>query len=281
MLIQNRYADGRAVALQTSRDGREWTEPKLLAQFKGHYQISGLSRDGKRVGVALNYHPRGLDTRTNLYYIETPDFGRTWRDAKGDAVGVPLKDVKNASMVRDCESEGLLVYLKDIQYDSKDRPILVYLTSKHHNPGRDAGAHTWHTAHWIDGAWRIRDMTTSDHNYDFGQLYVEQDGWKLIAPVAPGSVPFMTGGEIEMWQTRDEGATWAKLKSLTHDSARHHTFVRQPLDAHDDFYAYWADGDPTKPSESSLYFTVKQGSGVWRLPVEMATEAATPERVSP
>jgi len=36
MLIQNRYADGRAVAFQTSRDGRSWTDPKLLAQFKGH-----------------------------------------------------------------------------------------------------------------------------------------------------------------------------------------------------------------------------------------------------
>jgi hypothetical protein len=86
----------------------------------------------------------------------------------------------------------------------------------------------------------------------------------------------MTGGEIEMWQTNDEGAAWAKLKSLTHDSPRHHTYVRQPLNAHDDFYAVWADGDPRKPSDSSLYFTDKRGSGVWRLPETMQSNSASP-----
>ena len=277
ILIQNRYADGRAVAYQTSGDGRAWTEPKLLAQFKGHYQISGVSRDGKRVGVAFNYHPRGLDTRTNLYYVETNDFGTTWRNAKGDVLEVPLKEVNNSALVHDYASDGLLVYLKDIQFDDADRPILVYLTSKHANPGPDAGPHAWHTAHWTGDGWRIRGVTTSDHNYDFGQLYVELDGWKLIAPLAPCNVPFMTGGEIEMWKTNDDGATWAKLKSLTHDSPRHHTFVRQPLNAHEDFYAFWSDGDPRKPSDSSLYFTNKQGSGVWRLPARMTTDVATPQ----
>lgn len=276
MLIQNRYADGRAVAFQTSRDGRSWTDAKLLAQFKGHYQISGPSRDVKRIGVAFNYHPRGLDTRTNLYYIETSDFGETWRNASGEALAVPLNDVKNVALVRDYESAGSLVYLKDIQYDASDRPILVYLTSKGSRAGPEFGPHQWHTAHWIDGAWRIRDITTSDHNYDFGQLYVEPDGWKLIAPFAPDPAPFMTGGEIETWQSRDDGAAWTKLKSLTHDSPRHHTFVRQPLHAHDDFYAFWADGDPRKASDSSLFFTDKQGSAVWRLPVEMGSDVEAP-----
>ncbi len=40
LLIQNRYTDGRAIAFQTSVGGREWSTPKLLAQFKGHYQVS-------------------------------------------------------------------------------------------------------------------------------------------------------------------------------------------------------------------------------------------------
>jgi hypothetical protein len=277
MLIQNRYADGRAVAFQTSRDGRAWSDPGLLAQFKGHYQISGVSRDGKRLGVAFNYHPRGLDTRTNLYYVETSDFGDTWRTANGEALAVPLKDVTNAALVHDYEANGLLVYLKDIQFDAGGRPILVYLTSKHHEPRPGAGPHAWHTAHWTGDGWRIRDVATSDHNYDFGQLYAEANTWKLVAPLAPGPAPFMTGGEVEMWQSSDDGATWAKLKSLTHDSPRHHTFVRQPLNPHDDFYAFWADGDPSKASDSSLYFTDKQGSGVWRLPARMTGDVAKPQ----
>ena len=272
MLIQNRYTDGRAVAFQTSADGREWSAPKLLAQFKGHYQVSAPSPDGKRIGVMFNYHPRGLDTRTNLYYLETADFGQTWCNVKGEPQDVPLKDEANATLVHDYESRGELVYLKDLQFDAAGRPILLYLTSKGHLSGEQFGPHVWHTAHWTGDAWRIRDVTQSDHNYDFGQLYLEPNGWKLIAPTDPGPQPFTTGGEIVMWTSADEGATWTKAKTLTRSSPMQHTFVRQPLNAHEQFYAYWADGDALRESESHLYFTDKEGSAVWKLPDEMKAE---------
>ena len=97
---------------------------------------------------------------------------------------------------------------------------------------------------------------TSDHNYDYGSLYLEVDGtWRLIAPTEPGPQPYCTGGEMVMWTSGDEGLSWQKSKQLTQDSKFNHTFARQPLHAHDDFYALWADGDAHQPSESSLYFT--------------------------
>jgi hypothetical protein len=280
MLIQNRYADGRAVAFQTSADGREWAAPKLLAQFKGHYQVSAPSPDGKRIGMMFNYHPRGLDTRTNLYYLETSDFGRTWTNVKGERQIVPLKDVTNAALVDERESKGELVYLKDVQFDAKGQPILVYLTSRGHLAGEQFGPHIWHTAQWTGDGWRIRDITKSDHNYDFGQLYVEPKLWTLIAPTDPGPQPYVTGGDIVMWTSPDEGATWTKQKTLTHDSPRQHTYVRQPLNAHPQFYAFWADGDPSKPSDSHLYFTDREGSHVWKLPEEMSEEFSKPEIVT-
>ena len=279
MLIQNRYTDGRAVAFQTSADGREWSAPQLLAQFKGHYQVSAPSQDGKRVGVMFNYHPRGLDTRTNLYYIETADFGRTWRNVEGEALDVPLNDVANPALVGEYETRGELVYLKDLQFDAAGRPILLFLTSKGHLAGESFGPHVWHTAHWTGDGWRMRDVTKSDHNYDFGQLYVEEGGWKLIAPTDPGPQPFVTGGDIVMWTSADEGTTWTKLKTLTHDSLRPHTFVRQPRNAHQQFYAYWADGDALRESASHLYFSDKDGSAVWQLPAEMAGESEKPQPI--
>jgi hypothetical protein len=279
MLIQNRYTDGRAVAFQTSADGRAWSEPKLLAQFKGHYQISAVSPDGRRVGVMFNYHPRGLDTRTNLYYIESNDFGATWLNVAGEQQDVPLKDVMNAALVHDHEAQGELVYLKDMQFDAKGRPILVYLTSRGHQQGEAFGPHVWRTAQWTGDTWQLREITRSDHNYDFGQLYLEGDRWKLIAPTDPGPQPFTTGGEIVMWTSSDEGATWIKTKTLTHDSPLQNTYVRQPLNAHEQFYAYWADGDANGPSDSHLFFTDKEGSAVWKLPAEMTQEFAMPERM--
>jgi hypothetical protein len=281
MLIQNRYADGRAVAYQTSADGRTWSEPKLLAKFKGHYQVSGVSPDGTRVGVMFNYHPRGLDTRTNLYYLESADFGATWRDVRGQPRDLPLVDVKNDALVDERESKGELVYLKDLQFDSAGRPILVYLTSRGHLPGERFGPHVWHTAHSTGDGWRVREITRSDHNYDFGQLYVDGGAWTLTAPTDPGPQPFTTGGEVVMWTSRDEGATWAKSKTLTRDSAVPHTYVRQPLNAHPQFHAFWADGDALRESPSHLYFTDRDGSAVWKLPAEMSGNEVKPERMPP
>ena len=82
---------------------------------------------------------------------------------------------------------------------------------------------------------------------------------------------------MELWTSQDQGASWQRRARLTHGGPYHHTYARQPVHAHDDFYAFWADGDVTKESESSLYFTDKQGTGVWRLPPAMAGDFAAPE----
>ena len=67
----------------------------------GHYQISAATPSGSKIGTALNYHPnafqgnskrKGLDWRTNLYYLETSDLGQTWQTVQGKALTLPLKD---------------------------------------------------------------------------------------------------------------------------------------------------------------------------------------------
>jgi hypothetical protein len=123
-------------------------------------------------------------------------------------------------------------------------------------------------------------MTTSGNNYDHGSLYIEEDGsWRVIAPTDPGPQAYNAGGEIVMWRSKDQGATWEKLAQLTHDSPMNHTYARRPFNAHPDFYALWADGNAREPSECSLYFTNQKGDHVWRLPRKMSAEFATPEAV--
>jgi hypothetical protein len=68
----------------TSSDGVEWSERQRLASIaRGHYQVNGAS--GEKAGSAFNYHPKkgGLNHRTNLYYIETHDLGRSWQTVDG------------------------------------------------------------------------------------------------------------------------------------------------------------------------------------------------------
>ena len=79
-----------------------------------------------------------------------------------------------------------------------------------------------------------------------------------------------------MWTSKDQGTNWTKAKQLTKKSSRNHTYARKPLNANPDFYAFWADGDGRKPSESSLYFTNQKGDHVWELPKTMTEDFVKP-----
>jgi hypothetical protein len=122
----------------------------------------------------------------------------------------------------------------------------------------------------------IRTVTTAWHNYDMGSLYLEEDGtWRLIAPTETGPQPYNTGGEMAMWVSRDQGESWRLEQQLTRDSEYNHSFARRPVDAHPEFYAFWADGHGRRPSESRLYFADRAGN-VFQLPVRMTEEMEKP-----
>jgi hypothetical protein len=99
----------------------------------------------------------------------------------------------------------------------------------------------------------------------------------VIAPTDLGPQPYNPGGEMVLWTSQDEGQSWTRVKQLTRNSPRNHTYARRPLNAHPDFYALWADGHGREPSESFLYFANQRGDHVWRLPQKMNTEFAKPD----
>ncbi len=275
------YPAQRTPCFMTSRDGVHWSEWQRLAAIdEGHYQIS--SANEHQAGSALNYHPRGkgLNWRTNLYYLQTTDFGQSWHAADGQTLTLPLTTPRNAALVHDYEKENLLVYLKDIRFDESNCPVILFLTSKGYESGPANDPRTWTTARWTGSDWEIRPVTTSDNNYDMGSLYIEADGtWRIIAPTERGPQRYNPGGEIAMWTSDDRGATWKKMRQLTDSSPFNHTYARQPVNAHDGFYAFWADGHGREPSRSSLYFCTRAGE-VYRLPRRMTAEFAEPEKMN-
>ena len=279
LFLQTKYVGGRALYQQTSRDGLKWTKPELFARIEmGHYQVS--ERCGEKVGTCFNFHPKpkGLNWRTNLYYMETPDFGKTWTTAGGEPLTLPLVKPDNGALVHDFRSEKLNVYMKDIVFDAAGRPVILFLTSGGWQSGPIHAPHTWRTARWTGAKWDIHEVAVSDNNYDMGSLYVERDDlWRIIGPTEPGPQRYNTGGEVAMWTSTDQGATWKKVKQLTRDSQFNHGYCRKPLGAHPDFYALWADGHGRKPSESRLYFTNRDGDHVWQLPEKMTGKTAKPE----
>ncbi len=282
LFLHTKYQGGRALYMSTSPDVTTWTEPRLLARIaEGHYQISNHRADGS-VATAFNYHPKpgGLNKRTNIYYMETADMGRTWTTADKRDIEIPVVTTDSLALIHDYEIEDLLVYLKDIAFDADGLPVILYLTSRGYASGPANDPRTWYTTRWTGTKWKTDQVTTSSNNYDYGSLYIEPDGtWRIIAAAIPGPQPYNTGGEVGMWTSTDEGTSWKLSRQLTSNSDKNHAYPRRPVDAKDDFYALWADGHGRRRSDSSLYFTDKEGTAVWRLPAEMTSDMGRPEQM--
>ena len=269
LFLFTKYTEGRELYWATSPDGIEWSPAEKLVAG-GHYQMS--NQTGNRIATAFNAHPRltYVDGRTNLYYLETRDMGATWTTVSGIPVQPPLDAFDNPALVRDYASESRLVYLKDIGFDAVGRPVLLYITSNNHAPGPEGMPRTWSLAKWAGSNWDFIEIAPAYHNYDMGSLYTEDDDqWRLIIPSEPGPQYWGTGGEMALWVSTDQGATWRKERQITTGSSRNHAYARRPVNAHPDFYAFWADGNPDTLSPSYLYFTNKSGDQVWQLPYDM------------
>lgn len=276
--LLTKYTNGRELYFETSEDGRTWSAPVKLAGMGGHYQVSMQS--GGRIITSFMMHPdRDVDRRTNLYFAETRDMGRTWRTAGGDSLELPLEDPQGVSLVRNYQSEGRLVYINDVQLDADGHPVILYITSLSHVPGPTGEPRSQMIARWDGGTWRFSKVSSTTHNYDVGSIYIERDAWRVFAPTEPGPQRWGSGGEVAIWRSTDRGQTWTKERDVTRNSKRNHSYVRRPVNAHDDFYAFWADGDADKPSPSYLHFADRSGTRVWRLPYEMADDFARPEPV--
>lgn len=266
----------RVIGFSTSRDGVKWGEWKVIAHIEnGHYQISG--ENNGNFSVAFNYHPQegGLNYRTNLYYLQTPDWGNNWYNASGEEVELPLTEIKNKALVRDFESEGLKCYTQDLNFDRRGNPVVMVTSSKGYESGPENGPRKWEIFHYMGKKWENHVVTTSDNNYDLGSIYYEsKNRWRVIGPTENGPQAYNTGGEIAMWVSRDAGKSWQKKKQMTENSSMNHTYVRRPVDAHPGFYALWADGHGRKPSESNIYFCNKKGD-VFKLPREIKKGQST------
>ncbi|NQU55431.1 MAG: BNR-4 repeat-containing protein, partial [Bacteroidetes bacterium] len=273
-----KYTGVRHLYFETSKDGLSWTDDKMLAVIpvndggkSGHYQTSNIF-DGKVVGTFFNRHPNGnVDKRTDLYYLQSADFGKTWTSVGGVELEVPLVQRESPARAVDYTSIGKNVYLKDMGFDIVGNPVCLYIRSNGHEPGPKSAPCEWCITKWDGQNWKTRIVTTSDHNYDMGSLFISDKEWKIVGPTEPGPQKWGAGGELAIWQSKDKGETWKRIKKLTKKSKLSHSYVRRPVNYKAPFCFFWADGDSHKLSKSELYFGDFEGN-IWKLPYEMKND---------
>ncbi len=276
----------RALYCTTSSDGVNWSEyVPYGAVEEGHYQSSGSYNGGEKIGTSFNYHPLGkkgggLNSRTNLYFMQTLDGGKSWVNIDGQALSLPFLDKQNPALVRDYEKEGKLVYIHDLCYDAKGNPMILYITSKGFESGPENDPRTWTLARYNGKTWDYSDLASSDNNYDFGSIYVDGETIRVVGTTIPGPQKYNTGGEVTFCLSKDGGKTWVLEKQLTKDSKYNHSYPRRPINFREDFYAFWADGNGREKSESSFYFCDSKGN-VFMMPREFTDAEKNSDLVSP
>lgn len=280
-----KYTGVRELYFETSKDGLNWSEDQKLASIKGpseqksgHYQVS-YHHKGK-VGTFFSRHPNGnVDKRTNLYYVESQDMGQHWQSVDGQKLRIPVVKVNSSALVKEYASLAKNVYLKDMQFDAAGNPVCLYLTSGGHEPGPKNAPREWKVSFWRAGQWHTRTITTSDHNYDMGSLWIQGTNWKVVAPLQSGPQPHGGGGEVMEWHSEDAGESWTLTQAITKGSKFNHNYIRQVQGGQSAFLYFWADGNPDSFSKSRLYFADQKGQ-VWRLPYRMRRAWAKPRKIS-
>jgi hypothetical protein len=229
------------------------------------------------IGTFFNRHPGGnVDQRTDLYYLQTTNWGAAWTTVEGRPVPVPVREADNPARIVNYAAQGKLQYTVDLQFDSHTHPVLVYITSRHHAPGPKGEPRDWMLTRWDGQRWHTHRIGAADHNYDHGSLILGDLEWCLLAPTEPGPQPGATGGDLALWTSRNRGETWTRTRLITRHSAYNHSYARRPLQARDPFGIFWADGDPRQFSPSRLYFGQTDGERYWQLPVEMKDAMEAP-----
>ncbi|MDD2381160.1 MAG: BNR-4 repeat-containing protein [Mariniphaga sp.] len=280
-----KYTGVRQLFFESSTDGFTWTEDKLLAAIaenqgerSGHYQTSACFEDEK-VGTFFNRHPDGnVDKRTDLYYMETGDLGETWTSANGEILQIPLLEPENPALITNYQTSGKNVYMKDMAFDPAGNPVCLYLRSNGHEPGPDNAPYEWCLTRWDGLKWVTTVVTESDHNYDMGSLFISEKNWRIVAPLMEKPQKWGAGGEIEIWQSTNQGKTWIKTRELTNNSRYNHSYIRKPLNFKPPFCFFWADGHPNQFSKSELYFGDFDGN-VWKLPYVMEGKNEFPQKI--
>jgi hypothetical protein len=110
-----KYTGTRELYFETSPDGIDWSADEKLVAIKregdknsGHYQISG--QHGDKVAFFYNWHPDGnVDKRTNIYYLQTTDFGETWTNIKGEPQQIPVTGPNSPTLAQEFFSREINV----------------------------------------------------------------------------------------------------------------------------------------------------------------------------
>ncbi|HOB74106.1 MAG TPA: hypothetical protein PKG54_06225 [Phycisphaerae bacterium] len=242
LLIGLRDRDGGSIpCFATSPDGRSWSEPRQLADIDANHSLVTAFFKGKtgatKVGVALAAWPAGKSPlmATNLYYVETPDGGKTWQSIRRIPLNLPVRGNENGVLAWDYKSMRWTVYLKDMELDSAGNPSIVFIGGRG-GTGRIPLMCTWIVGRWVGREWETNGVIPAAGPFDATAFQILPDRSWLQLVARNTSAPRQAHEEVVLWSSNDQGRAWYKQAWVSSDPSIRHALVR-PLNASPELFA--------------------------------------------
>lgn len=245
----------------TSADfGATWSEPSSLI-LDPHIYVYALTAVGAGDGVnSFHIAFTPFDYREKKYagvhYLRSDDGLATFEGAGGRELGSPPFAIAETEIVFDSGHRSS--HINDFALDGDGNPYILFNTGFWYQTV-PTGQGEWHLAVHTGGEWRIHRIAPCDHLFDRGAVVI--DGPERISAYLPVGENGHDGGEIAEYASTDGGASWERMKMLTHESRYVHNYVVRVIDRHPEFQVFWSYGpsDQTgsswrdEPSEVIMY----------------------------
>jgi BNR repeat-containing family member len=235
-------------SLSTSRDGNTWSAARTVIYNPGQRPYVKYASNGRDT-IAMAFtetHPR--NRQTSIYYAAYR--AGALRRADGSVIAtmanLPIAPTEGEK-VYDWTTNGK-AWVHDVALDQAGHPVIVYATFP-----RDTD-HRYRYARWDGTRWTDRELVRAGRSMSVAPGEPNYSGGVTLDHEDP-SIVYLSrqvkgAFQIEVWTTRDGGATWSSRPLTSPSAGNNYRPVSPRGQRGDDMSIVWMHG--TYPSYTSF-----------------------------
>lgn len=206
--------------------GTTWQATTLLINFGLNTRpyMTGFVDSSDRIHVAWSFNYDLNSSWANMFYGYS-DNGLEWHKVDGTQVVLPFAEA-NSGKVR--QTTDIMVH--SVKAFTTNRPGIVYEESQ------NTRISTWSGAAWVHTTIAPTNAVINVWHGSNLHMTTASDFIVYLAQVVAGIF------EIQLWESADTGATWAKTADCTTGSSEHHAYPYIPLNYQNDFACWFLEG---------------------------------------
>lgn len=195
-----------------------WSAETDIYGNAGYTAYWKLRQDGNKLHVACtNLHPVQGQSSLYHFYLQISEAGALTAHASDGTDITADMPLVPADITQVYDGSSVKAWVADCAVGADGHPRVLWMRY----PGNNGSAIEYWHARWTGSAWTSNKITddgaglySPEVYYPGGLSFDSLDATKVYL-----SAPVSSKRQIQEWRTADDGATWAKHRDITTDSA--------------------------------------------------------------